>query len=347
MSEFGEILRNEEYALCLSPGFFQFYSEMGFLHALQEANSLNVTHVSGSSAGAIVGGFLAAGMKPNEMLQPVFSIKREDIWDIGSFTGLLKGQLFQEVLEKFLPIKTFNQCKIPLGVCTYDLLRFKTNCINEEVALSSGISLATAIRASATFPILFSPVMISIDNGFNSPNIDGGLFDHNGCMSLPGLPSSNLVVNVVCGRGSMKANLPSKYSNARLLTVVLENFPFVGPHNMGEMGIVSYNATRLATHRALVNCKIEQISELQWCIYIDGSFINPNFSLKENLDDYKNKILILENNNKIVKFANKHKIYMKEKEEINIDDDHHVEEVTKTSEELVDPLRNPFLKLFP
>jgi NTE family protein len=345
MSEFGEILRNEEYALCLSPGFFQFYSEMGFLHALQEADALHATHVSGSSAGAIVGGFLAAGMKPNEMLEPVFSIKRDDIWDVGSFTGLLKGQLFQEILEKFLPVKEFNECKIPLGVCTYDLLRFKTNCITEEVALSSRISLATAIRASATFPVLFSPVMISIDNGFNSPNIDGGFFDWRGCMSLPGVPTSNLIINVVCGRSSMKATLPSKYSNVRLLTVVLENFPHVNPFNMGDMGEVSYNATRLATHRALVNSTIEKINELQWCVYIDGSLINPNYSLKESLNDYKNNVSIIENNNEIIKFANKHKKYMKEK--IYIIKEDNVKINAKTHEELVDPLRNPLVKLFP
>lgn len=55
------LLSNEEYALALSPGFFQFYAHIGILHALEEAGCLRVTHVTGSSAGALVASFLAAG----------------------------------------------------------------------------------------------------------------------------------------------------------------------------------------------------------------------------------------------------------------------------------------------
>ena len=77
------ILKNEDYGLALAPGFFCFYAEMGVLHAFEEQSCLRPTHVSGSSAGALVGGFLAAGMKPREMRAPVFEMKREDIWDMG------------------------------------------------------------------------------------------------------------------------------------------------------------------------------------------------------------------------------------------------------------------------
>lgn len=69
--------------------------------------------------------FLAAGMSPGDMREPVFNIKRKDIWDlgrsysivsnahflfvtvqqllhsIGGFGGLLKGQLAQALLEKY------------------------------------------------------------------------------------------------------------------------------------------------------------------------------------------------------------------------------------------------------
>jgi NTE family protein len=56
------ILGNDSYALCLSPGFFRFYAHLGILHALEESDLLNVSHVTGSSAGALVGAFLAAGI---------------------------------------------------------------------------------------------------------------------------------------------------------------------------------------------------------------------------------------------------------------------------------------------
>ena len=137
----------------MSSGFFRFYAHMGVLHALEENNCLRVRSCSGSSAGALVTAFLASGMKPTDMPDRVFSIKRENMWDVGIGLGLLKGQLFQQILEKQFPVQTFEECPIPLGVTAYDVLGFKTNCITTG-------NLATAVRASCTFPGLFQPVVI-------------------------------------------------------------------------------------------------------------------------------------------------------------------------------------------
>ena len=107
------------------------------------------------------------------MIKAVLEIKRADIWDVGGSGGLLKGQLFQELVERNLPVRTFEECPIPLGVTTFDLLRCKTQYI-------TGGCLATAMRTSCTFPGLFQPVQID-----GSPNIDGGVFDGVGLMALP------------------------------------------------------------------------------------------------------------------------------------------------------------------
>jgi predicted acylesterase/phospholipase RssA len=55
------ILNQQEYALAITPGFFRFYAEIGILKALEECNCLNPSNVTGSSAGALVGAFLASG----------------------------------------------------------------------------------------------------------------------------------------------------------------------------------------------------------------------------------------------------------------------------------------------
>jgi NTE family protein len=228
-----DILQVEEYALCMSSGFFRFYAHMGVLNALEENNCLRVKSCSGASAGALVTGFLASGMKPSEMPEKVFAIKRCDMWDVGFGLGLLKGQLFQEILEKNLKVKTFEECSIPLGVTAYDVLGMKTNC------LTSG-DIATAIRASCTFPGLFQPVLID-----EKLHIDGGVFDDGGLMALPSIPSSNLIVNVVCGRGRIKSSvLPEKFKDARLLTLVLDNIPAVSPFNMDTDGPEAYNVSK-------------------------------------------------------------------------------------------------------
>lgn len=56
------VLSGEDYALALTPGFFRFYAHIGVLKALEETGCLRPSAVAGSSAGALVGGFLASGM---------------------------------------------------------------------------------------------------------------------------------------------------------------------------------------------------------------------------------------------------------------------------------------------
>jgi predicted acylesterase/phospholipase RssA len=56
-----QILSSEDYAVALTPGFYRFYAHIGVLQALEERGCLRPSHVSGASAGALVGAFLASG----------------------------------------------------------------------------------------------------------------------------------------------------------------------------------------------------------------------------------------------------------------------------------------------
>ena len=213
-----DVLQREDYGLCLSPGFFRIYALVGVLQALNENKCLRAKACSGSSAGALVGGFYASGMEINEMPDRIFSIKRKDIWDVSFGFGLLKGNLLQNILEQNLPVKTFEECKIPMGITAYDILGCRTRLI------TSG-NLATSIRASCCFPGLFQPVMID-----SSPHIDGGIFDHCGLMALPYLPPSNLVVNVVCGKNRIASSvLPERFKHARVSKDICKYFPRFNP----------------------------------------------------------------------------------------------------------------------
>uniref|UniRef100_A0A7S3M752 PNPLA domain-containing protein n=1 Tax=Spumella elongata TaxID=89044 RepID=A0A7S3M752_9STRA len=279
------VLSGEDYALALTPGFFGFYGHIGVLKALEETNCLRPSHVSGSSAGALVGGFLSAGMTPEEMIKAVLEIKRADIWDVGGVGGLLKGELFEQLIERNLPVQRIEECKYPLAVTTYDLMRFKTLHLTEG-------KLAQAMRASCTFPGMFQPVMIE-----GSPNIDGGVFDNVGLMALPhalGLHKSQsvndctecqesasdktrmqLVVNIVFGRSSVASSvLPPQLKNHKLLTVVVENIPSVHPFSMDTMGVEAYKAARAATLKALHSSHMQEFSANHWCCYIDAQGID-------------------------------------------------------------------------
>lgn len=92
-----------------------------------------------------------------------------------------------------------------IGITAWDLFGFNTKIIQ------SG-DLATAIRASCTFPLLFQPVLID-----GSICIDGGVFDKSGMMALPGVPSSNLVVNILGTGHKLKTSvLPERFKDAKV-----------------------------------------------------------------------------------------------------------------------------------
>ncbi len=99
-------------------------------------------------------------------------MRRSDIWDMGGIGGLLKGEAAHSLLKKHLLVERIEDCPIPLSVTAFDMFRLRTNCITEGC-------LATATRASFTFPGLFQPVMID-----GRPHIDGGVWDHAGLLSM-------------------------------------------------------------------------------------------------------------------------------------------------------------------
>lgn len=99
-------------------------------------------------------------------------MRRSDMWDLGGIGGLLKGDAAHNLLKKHLLVENIEDCPIPLSVTAFDLYRLRTNCISEGC-------LATATRASFTFPGLFQPVMID-----GRPHIDGGVWDHAGLFAM-------------------------------------------------------------------------------------------------------------------------------------------------------------------
>lgn len=227
------------------------------------------------------------------MIEAIMPMKRKDFWDMGGIGGLLKGKLFHEAIEKHLPVPNIEECPIPFACTAYDTVRFRTKKI------TSG-SIATAARASCTFPGLFQPVMID-----GTPHIDGGVWDWTGLMALDEciledarrkqanstssadatsssttkldletlFPRNKLIVNV-CYDTDFGSRLPASLSHARLLTIVVENIPAVTPFTMGKMGIEAYKLAKAAMHRALFSCHMQELSSNHWCCYVDGKLVH-------------------------------------------------------------------------
>ena len=236
-STLAEHLSAGPFHLALSSGFFGFFAHAGLVCALDEAG-LAPASLSGSSAGALVAGAWASGRSGEEIAERILALRREDFWDLGPGPGLLRGALFQALLEQTLEAATFEACRAPLSVSVYDVRARRT------VALSRG-PLAVAVRASCTFPGLFQPTVIA-----GRPYLDGGIRDRPG---LLGAPSSRVLFHHLASRSPWRAGDSASLSiptRPNLIAVVLGDLPRLGPFRLRD-GLRAFTLARARARSAL------------------------------------------------------------------------------------------------
>ncbi|HKY03606.1 MAG TPA: patatin-like phospholipase family protein [Blastocatellia bacterium] len=156
----------ERIGIVLSAGYFGFFAHAGFMLAIEEAG-INYSSIAGSSAGAIVAALHASGVTAAEIADTLAGIRKNDFWDstgVGGvlralarrgrgWTGLLKGDLFEKMIEDHLRVKTFEECPRSLYLTAFNLTR------GEDETFFSG-TIADKVRASCSYPFLMSPKKI-------------------------------------------------------------------------------------------------------------------------------------------------------------------------------------------
>lgn len=154
------------FTLALSSSFFGFFAHSGVAEALFETG-IRPAKITGSSAGALVGGALASGLSPDRARDLLFGVKREDFWDPRPGLGYLRGRKFLEVIQRnYAP--TFHEAEIPFEAAAFDILSCRTRFLREG-------SLPKAVVASCAVPLLFHPVRIGA-----KLFLDGGVFHKSG-----------------------------------------------------------------------------------------------------------------------------------------------------------------------
>ena len=152
--------------LVLSGGGTRGYAHMGVIQALKE-KGIEPDIISGVSAGAIAGLFLAAGYEPYDIFQ---RLKNKGILNYTKVHlqkyGLLTLQGLSHELKNFISEENLEELEKPLYVAASDLTEGSLTYFNKG-------PIEKIIMASASIPVLFSPVKI---NG--SLYVDGGLFDN-------------------------------------------------------------------------------------------------------------------------------------------------------------------------
>ncbi|MBK7963958.1 MAG: patatin-like phospholipase family protein [Bacteroidetes bacterium] len=146
--------------LCLSGGGARGFAHLGVVEALNEMG-VEVSRISGTSAGAMAGAFLAAGYDPRLVLELLIEHKIFRMFR-GAFNGgLLKMNKVEAFLDQYLPI-TFADLKLPMYIAVTDLLSGKVYFMNEG-------NIKQIILGSCSIPGLFKPVnynqMLLVDGG--------------------------------------------------------------------------------------------------------------------------------------------------------------------------------------
>lgn len=149
-------------AVVLGSAFLGIYAHGGFLAGLNEAG-IFPGHVSGASAGAMAGGFYAAGLRDIALENAVLSaaLKRSytdigmifrgaPMFFIGRLTGLMHGKKVVVHLRHELPVENIEDTPgVRLQLVVTDLRK------KESVFLTRG-PLAESMMASCAVPILFT-----------------------------------------------------------------------------------------------------------------------------------------------------------------------------------------------
>ena len=158
----------QNVALVLSSGGSRGLAHIGVINELVK-QGFQITSVSGSSIGSVIGGLYAMG-KLHEYTEWVSTFNKMDIWGFMDFTlttnGLLKGERVFDKMKTFIPDMNIEDMPIPFTAVATDVLHEK------EVVFTKG-SFYEAARASVAIPAVFTPVKytdtILVDGGVLNP----------------------------------------------------------------------------------------------------------------------------------------------------------------------------------
>ena len=160
----------KKIGIALSGGGSKGLSHIAFLKALDEMG-LRPSIMAGTSTGAVIGGFYAAGISGAEIENIANNI---DFLDLGRMLDVsiwrsiafFRGDGIVKFLRKRIPARRFEDLQTPMKIVAADFWK------RQEVIFDSG-ELIPAIRASMSLPAIFEPVQIGgrvfVDGGLVNP----------------------------------------------------------------------------------------------------------------------------------------------------------------------------------
>jgi NTE family protein len=159
-------MKKYKTGLVLSGGGTRGFAHLGVIAALFD-KGIKPDVISGTSAGAIAGAFIAAGKNPHDILE---TFKKGSFFTFTKLQiprdGLMKLDGLKEIIQKEIPFEKIEDLNIPFYVAVSNL---NTGLVEYRNSGPIGVT----VLASSSIPILFAPVTLD-DNSF----VDGGLLDN-------------------------------------------------------------------------------------------------------------------------------------------------------------------------
>jgi len=153
------------FGLALSGGAARGIAHIAVLDVL-EREGIPIHTIAGTSAGSVVGALYCAGMPLMEISRILVDTKWTDIL---KFTvprqGLISSEGIYRFMDSILPVKKFSALLFPFAAVATDLRT------GEKVSITTG-SIARAVQASCSLPVVFTPTEINrrilVDGGVAS-----------------------------------------------------------------------------------------------------------------------------------------------------------------------------------
>ena len=172
--------------LCLSGGGALGFAHIGVLQALLE-NGIEPDIISGSSMGAIVGTFYAAGFTPSEMMQMIKDDRLYRVTKLMTFiptfwrSGWSDHSTVISLVKEIIPHNSFEGLQKKMFICVTNM-----NLAQWEIK-SSGDDLNVWVSASASIPGMFES-----HKSEHAFYLDGSLLNN-----LPAQPLKSLCSNII------------------------------------------------------------------------------------------------------------------------------------------------------
>ena len=251
-------MKKYKTGLVLSGGGTRGFAHLGVIAALYD-RGIKPDVISGVSAGAVVGAFIAGGKSPKEILE---------IFKKGWFfkytkihlpiDGLLKLDGLKEVIQKEISVENIEELEIPFFVGN-------SNLNKGIIEYKNSGPLGDIVLASSSIPILFSPITIG-----RHSYVDGGLMDNipiapikNDCKQIfvsnispinPKVKMKNLVqIATRTFYMSVNANMREvrKHATVFIEPKGIDKFDILLRTHADELFELGYNSAKMAMTKAL------------------------------------------------------------------------------------------------